>query len=134
MTLEQLIGQFKAYTEYPNQDTFVISRQTCKDILKYLTEQKPCNDADDLEKIQSKYNKINGETSYTPEEVCYILVKEGQENSEKYRFKLGDTIKFSPGEVERILKANICTYRETGCGSCAHPQSCPYKIESEVEE
>lgn len=40
MTLERLIGQFKAYTEYPNQDTFVISNQECKDILKYLTEQK----------------------------------------------------------------------------------------------
>lgn len=44
MTIEQLIGQFKAYTEYPNQDTFVISNQECKDILKYLTEQKPCED------------------------------------------------------------------------------------------
>ena len=40
MTLEEMIGQFKAYTEYPNQDTFVISNQECKDILKYLTEQK----------------------------------------------------------------------------------------------
>ena len=38
MTLEQLIGQFKAYTEYPNQDTFVISNQECKDILKYLKQ------------------------------------------------------------------------------------------------
>lgn len=38
MTLERLIGQFKAYTEYPNQDTFVISNQECKDILKYLTQ------------------------------------------------------------------------------------------------
>lgn len=40
MTLEQLIGQFKAYTEYPNLETFVISNQECKDIVKYLTEQK----------------------------------------------------------------------------------------------
>ena len=45
MTLEEMIGQFKAYTEYPNQDTFVISNQECKDILKYLTEQEPCEDA-----------------------------------------------------------------------------------------
>lgn len=40
MTLERLIGQFKAYTEYPNLDTFVISNSECKYILKYLTEQK----------------------------------------------------------------------------------------------
>jgi hypothetical protein len=38
MSLERLIGQFTAYTEYSNLDTFVISRQTCKDILKYLIE------------------------------------------------------------------------------------------------
>ena len=44
MTLEQLISQFKAYTEYPNQDTFVISNQECKDILKYLTELQAIKD------------------------------------------------------------------------------------------
>lgn len=38
MTLEEMIGQFTAYTEYPNQDTFVISNQECKDILKYLKQ------------------------------------------------------------------------------------------------
>jgi hypothetical protein len=38
MKLEQLIGQFSAYTEYPNQDTFVISNQECADILKYLKQ------------------------------------------------------------------------------------------------
>ena len=40
MTLEEMIGQFKAYAEYPNQDTFVISNQECKNILKYLTESQ----------------------------------------------------------------------------------------------
>jgi len=38
MKLERLIGQFKAYTEYPNQDTFVVSNQECVDILKYLKQ------------------------------------------------------------------------------------------------
>ena len=41
MTLEELIGQFKAYVEYPDQYTFVISNQECKDILKYFTELEP---------------------------------------------------------------------------------------------
>lgn len=59
--------------------------------------------ADKLEKIQNKY-KSNDEISYTPEEVVSKLVKEGQENSTKYGFKLGDTIKFSPSEVIKILK------------------------------
>ena len=44
MTIEQLIGQFTAYTEYPNQDTFVISNQTCQDIVKYLTELQAIKD------------------------------------------------------------------------------------------
>lgn len=61
--------------------------------------------ADNLEKIQNKYNKINNsETSYTPEEVCKILIIEGQEHGRKYGLKLGDTIKFTPTEVEKILK------------------------------
>lgn len=33
----------------------------------------------------------------------------------------------SKSEVEKILKTKICTYRETGCGSC------PYKAESEEQ-
>jgi len=86
--------------------------------------------ADKLEEIQNKY-KNNDEISYTPEEVGEILRTEGQEHGGKYGFKLGDTIKFTPSEVEKILKTKICTYRETGCGSCEHPQSCPYKAESE---
>jgi hypothetical protein len=44
MTLEQLIGQFIAYTEYPNQDTFVISNAECKQILEYLTAYKDVTD------------------------------------------------------------------------------------------
>ncbi len=44
MTLEELIGQFKAYTEYPNQDTFVISNQECKQILEYLRAYKYVTD------------------------------------------------------------------------------------------
>lgn len=60
--------------------------------------------ADKLEKIQNKYTN-NDEISYTPEEVCEMLITEGQGNGEKYGFKLGDTIKFSPTEVEKILKA-----------------------------
>lgn len=43
--------------------------------------------------------------SYTPTEVRNILIEEGQEYATKYGFKLGDTIKFSPTEVEKILKA-----------------------------
>lgn len=60
--------------------------------------------ADNLEEIQTKY-KNNDKISYTPEEVVYALVKEGQENSEKYGFKLGDIFKFSPCEVGRILRS-----------------------------
>lgn len=44
MTLEEMIGQFKAYTEYPNQDTFVISNTECKQILEYLTAYKDVTD------------------------------------------------------------------------------------------
>lgn len=62
---------------------------------------KTCSD-----KLQKWVNGFdNDEISYTPEEVVYALVKEGQENSKKYGFKLGDIIKFSPSEVERILKS-----------------------------
>jgi hypothetical protein len=60
--------------------------------------------ADNLEKIQNKY-KNNKEISYTPEEVQSILIGEGQTHGIKYGFKLGDTIKFSPLEVEKILKS-----------------------------
>lgn len=60
--------------------------------------------ADNLEKIQNKY-KNNKEISYTPKEVRNILIKEGQENGRKYGFKLDYTIKFSPVEVEEILKS-----------------------------
>jgi len=45
------------------------------------------------------------ETSYTPEEVRNILIEEGQEHGSAYGLKLGDIIKFSPTEVEQILKA-----------------------------
>ena len=45
------------------------------------------------------------EISYTPKEVRNILTKEGQEHGRKYNLKLGDTIKFSPIEVEKILKS-----------------------------
>lgn len=44
MTLEEMIGQFKAYTEYPNQDTFVISNAECKQILEYLMAYKDATD------------------------------------------------------------------------------------------
>jgi hypothetical protein len=58
MTLEERIGQFKAYTEYPNQDTFVISNQTCQDILKYLTElQKKVGHLNTYELTQGGINE-----------------------------------------------------------------------------
>ena len=72
---------------------------------------------DDLEKgkqiaieyvlgILDKYKEESeNETSYTPKEVRNILIEEGQNHGTKYGFKLGDTIKFSPTEVEKILKA-----------------------------
>ena len=53
----------------------------------------------DESQVESEY-----ETSYTPTEVRNILIEEGQGHGTKYGFKLGDTIKFSPTEVERILK------------------------------
>ena len=60
--------------------------------------------ADKLEEIQNKY-KNNDEIIYTPEEVVGILINEGQEHGRKYGLHLGDTIKFSPSEVMKILKA-----------------------------
>jgi len=50
---------------------------------------------------KEEYDKI----SYTPKEVRNILIKEGQEHGRRYDLKLGDTIKFSPIEVEKILKS-----------------------------
>lgn len=60
--------------------------------------------ADNLEEIQNKY-KNNDEISYTPEEVVAKLIEEGQEHGRKYGLKLGDTIKFTPSEAMKILKA-----------------------------
>ena len=53
----------------------------------------------------SKDEEKNSHISYTPTEVRNMLINEGQEHGTKYGFKLGDTIKFSPTEVEKILKA-----------------------------
>lgn len=49
--------------------------------------------------------KEEKEISYTPKEVRNILIEEGQTHGRKYGFKLGCTIKFSPVEVEEILKS-----------------------------
>ena len=38
------------------------------------------------------------------DKVQSILIEEGQTNSNKYGFHLGDTIKFSPTEVAEIIK------------------------------
>ena len=65
------------------------------------------------------------------EEVVRMLVTEGQENSAKYGFKLGDTIKFTPSQVgeilqkmeECIIRCENCKYyeeREEGCDSPAN--------------
>lgn len=42
---------------------------------------------------------------YTPEEVCMKMVEHGQGNYK--RFKLGDTIQYSPTEVMKILKDEL---------------------------
>ena len=42
---------------------------------------------------------------YTPEEVCAKMVLHGQGNYK--RFKLGETISYSPSEVEKILKGEL---------------------------
>jgi len=42
---------------------------------------------------------------FTPEEVCAEMVKHGQGNYK--RFKLGDTIQYSPTEVMKILKDEL---------------------------
>lgn len=41
---------------------------------------------------------------YTPGEVCTAMVLHGQGNK---RFKLGETIRYSPSEVEKILKDEL---------------------------
>lgn len=41
---------------------------------------------------------------YTPGEVCTAMVLHGQGNK---RFKLGETIRYSPSEVEKILKGEL---------------------------
>jgi hypothetical protein len=74
MKLEQLIGQFKAYTEYPNQDTFVISNQECKDIFKYLIEQKSFIDWVASEVVSEDWEFNNDAFS---EIACRKLVKLG---------------------------------------------------------
>lgn len=42
---------------------------------------------------------------FTPEEVCMKMVEHGQGNYK--RFKLGDTIQYSPDEVMKILKDEL---------------------------
>lgn len=42
---------------------------------------------------------------FTPEEVCMKMVEHGQGNYK--RFKLGDTIQYSPTEVMKILKDEL---------------------------
>ena len=42
---------------------------------------------------------------FTPEEVCMKMVEHGQGNHK--RFKLGDTIQYSPTEVMKILKDEL---------------------------
>lgn len=42
---------------------------------------------------------------FTPEEVCLKMVEHGQGNYK--RFKLGETIEYSPSEVEKILKGEL---------------------------
>ena len=41
---------------------------------------------------------------FTPEEVCEKMVNHGQGNA---RFKLGETIMYSPSEVEKLLKDEL---------------------------
>jgi len=74
MTLEEMIDQFETYTGYPNQDTFVISNQECKDILKYLTEQKSFIDWVASE-VVSEYWEFNNDGF--AEIACRKLVKLG---------------------------------------------------------
>lgn len=42
---------------------------------------------------------------FTPEEVCMKMVEHGQ--GDYKRFKLGDTIQYSPTEVMKILKGEL---------------------------
>lgn len=44
------------------------------------------------------------EQMFTPSQVCAAMVVHGQGNR---RFKLGETISYSPSEVEKILRGEI---------------------------
>ena len=43
------------------------------------------------------------------ESVLYYLIDEGQTNYKKYGFKLGDTIKFTPSQVDEIIRRRLPT-------------------------
>ncbi len=47
------------------------------------------------------------------EEIRNVLIIEGQNNASKYGFHLGDTIKFSPTQVEEIIKESTKTITES---------------------
>lgn len=47
--------------------------------------------------------KVNIMTKKQIEEIRNALIEEGQKNATKYGFHLGETIKFTPTQVEEIL-------------------------------
>ena len=51
-----------------------------------------------------KLDKLPHPGLFTPGEVCTAMVLHGQGNK---RFKLGETIRYSPSEVEKILKGEL---------------------------
>ena len=53
---------------------------------------------------QYELNEFLANKVFTPSEVVGILVVHGQNDKQ---FKLGETIKYSPSDVERILKGEL---------------------------
>ena len=51
--------------------------------------------------VEHKENLIVKTKEETIAEICYVIVNHGQNDK---RFKLGETIKYSPSEIEKILK------------------------------
>lgn len=49
------------------------------------------------------FDTIEEESKPAETKIRNVLIDEGQSNSKKYGFKLGETIKFNPVQVEEIL-------------------------------
>lgn len=99
-------GKYYDRKSVMNVSTITPKAALAKRIMEYLCENDDleiCNDC--IEKFMIWFDISEDKISYTPEEVKNILIEEGQSHATKYGFKLGDTIRFSPREVEQILKA-----------------------------